>query len=218
MRLYGRGIRRRLAPMLNNDRRRLELAYSLIFTLPGTPVMRYGDEIGMGDDLSLPERYAARTPMQWSAARHGGFSTARRVIRKVIDHPIYGFRSVNVSDQRRDPDSLLNWTERVIRARKECPEISWGKWQILRSGTEQVLAMRYDWEGQTAVFVHNFAAKPCAVRLRVDGPSGGTLVNLLAQSESHADESGRHTIEFEPYGYRWFRAGALNQARPDEPR
>ena len=142
MRLYGRGIRRRLAPMLNNDRRRLELAYSLMFTLPGTPVMRYGDEIGMGDDLSLPERYAARTPMQWSAARHGGFSTARRVIRKVIDHPIYGFRSVNVSDQRRDPDSLLNWTERVIRARKECPEISWGKWQILRSGTEQVLAMR----------------------------------------------------------------------------
>ena len=77
---------------------------------------------------------------------------------------------VNVADQRRDPDSLLNWTERVIRARKECPEISWGDWQILRSGTEQVLAMRYDWEGQTAVFVHNFAAKPCAVRLRVDGP------------------------------------------------
>ena len=212
MRLYGRGIRRRLAPMLNNDRRRLELAYSLMFTLPGTPVMRYGDEIGMGDDLSLPERYAARTPMQWSRDPHGGFSRARRVIRKVIDHPIYGFQSVNVADQRRDPASLLNWTERIIRARKECPEISWGEWQLLRAGTDQVLAMRYDWDSRTGVFVHNFGEKPCAVRLRVDGPLGGTLVNLLAQSESHADESGRHTIELEPYGYRWFRAGALNRA------
>ena len=212
MRLYGRGIRRRLAPMLNNDRRRLELAYSLMFTLPGTPVMRYGDEIGMGDDLSLPERYAARTPMQWSRDPHGGCSRARRVIRKVIDHPIYGFQSVNVADQRRDPASLLNWTERIIRARKECPEISWGEWQLLRAGTDQVLAMRYDWDSRTGVFVHNFGEKPCAVRLRVDGPLGGTLVNLLAQSESHADESGRHTIELEPYGYRWFRAGALNRA------
>jgi maltose alpha-D-glucosyltransferase / alpha-amylase len=216
MRLYGRGIRRRLAPMLNNDRRRLELAYSLMFTLPGTPVMRYGDEIGMGDDLSLPERYAARTPMQWSSDPHGGFSRGRRVIRKVIDHPIYGFRSVNVADQRRDPGSLLNWTERIVRARKECPEISWGDWQVVRSGTQQVLAMRYDWEGQTAVFVHNFAEKPCAVRIRIDGPGGGTLVNLLAQSESHADESGRHTIELEPYGYRWFRAGALNRTQGGE--
>ena len=94
-------------------------------SLPGTPIIRYGDEIGMGDDLSLPERYAARTPMQWSRDRHGGFTTARRPIRRVVGDPIYGYAQVNVADQRRDPNSLLNWTERLIRTRKECPEIGW---------------------------------------------------------------------------------------------
>jgi maltose alpha-D-glucosyltransferase/alpha-amylase len=214
MQLYGRGIRRRLAPMLNNDRRRLELAYSLMFTLPGTPVLRYGDEIGMGDDLSLPERYAARTPMQWSAQKHGGFSTARRIIRKVVDNPIYGYANVNVADQRRDPQSLLNWMERVIRMRRECPEISWGDWTLLNVHTDRVLALRYDWDSRTSVFLHNFSEKPCAVRLHIDAPCGDVLVNLLGQNESHADDSGRHTIDLEPWGYRWFRAGALNVQRP----
>jgi maltose alpha-D-glucosyltransferase/alpha-amylase len=142
MQLYNRGIRRRLAPMMHNDRRRLELAYSLMFTLPGTPVIRYGDEIGMGDDLRLPERYAARTPMQWSPDRHGGFTTARRPIRQLVNDPIYGYKRVNVADQRRDPDSFLNWTERTIRMRKECPEIGWGDWKILPTGTEQVPPQR----------------------------------------------------------------------------
>jgi maltose alpha-D-glucosyltransferase/alpha-amylase len=122
MQLYDRGIRRRLSPMLGNDRRRLELAFSLLFSLPGTPMMQYGDEIGIGDDLRLPERECARTPMQWTSDRHGGFSRARRVVRPVISDPVYGFRKVNVAEQRRDPDSLLNWTERMIRARKECPK------------------------------------------------------------------------------------------------
>jgi maltose alpha-D-glucosyltransferase / alpha-amylase len=210
MQLYGRGIRRRLAPMLNNDRRRLELAYSLMFSLPGTPVMRYGDEIGMGDDLSLPERYAARTPMQWSSEPNGGFSTARRIIRQVVGDPIYGYANVNVADQRRDPHSLLNWMERVIRMRRECPEISWGEWKALNVRNDHVLALRYDWDSRTSVFLHNFDQKPCAVRLHVDAPRGDVLVNLLGQNESHADESGRHTIELEPWGYRWFRAGSLN--------
>ena len=113
MQLYDRGIRRRLAPMLGNDRRRLELAFSLLFSLPGTPMMQYGDEIGIGDDLRLPERECARTPMQWTAEQHGGFSRAQKVVRPVIDDPIYGYQRVNVMAQRRDPDSLLNWTERV---------------------------------------------------------------------------------------------------------
>jgi maltose alpha-D-glucosyltransferase/alpha-amylase len=211
MQLYNRGIRRRLAPMMNNDRRRLELAYSLMFTLPGTPVIRYGDEIGMGDDLGLPERYAARTPMQWSPDRHGGFTTARRPIRRLVNDPIYGYRRVNVADQRRDPDSFLNWTERTIRMRKECPEIGWGDWKILPTGTDQVLAMRYDWDDRTSVFIHNFGDKPCAVRLRVDGPYGDVLTNLLRQERSDADESGRHNIELDAYGYRWFRVGSLDR-------
>jgi maltose alpha-D-glucosyltransferase/alpha-amylase len=116
MQLYDRGIRRRLAPMLGNDRRRLELAFSLLFSLPGTPMMQYGDEIGIGDNLHLPERECARTPMQWTSGRHGGFSRARRIVRPVVNDKVYGYRRVNVADQRRAPQSLLNWTERMIRA------------------------------------------------------------------------------------------------------
>jgi maltose alpha-D-glucosyltransferase/alpha-amylase len=211
MQLYNRGIRRRLAPMLNNDRRRIELANSLMFTLPGTPVLRYGDEIGMGDDLNLPERYAARTPMQWSPHRHGGFTAGRRPIRKVIDDPIYGFKSVNVADQRRDPNSLLNWTERIIRTRKECAEIGWGDWTILGHMPDHVLAMRYDWNDRSTVVLHNFSDQPCAVRLRVEGSDGTTLTNLLSQEACEADDSGRHRIELEPYGYRWMRVGHMER-------
>jgi maltose alpha-D-glucosyltransferase / alpha-amylase len=216
MQLYRRGIRRRLAPMLNNDRRRIELANSLMFTLPGTPVIRYGDEIGMGDDLSLPERYPVRTPMQWSSHRHGGFSSAPRIIRKMVTDPIYGYRRVNVADQRRDPNSMLNWTERIIRTRKECAEISWGEWKILSRLPDSVLGLRYDWNGRSTIVLHNFAGKPCPVRLRVDGPNGDCLVNLLSQAESHADDSGRHLFELEPYGYRWLRVGDLERPIGEE--
>jgi maltose alpha-D-glucosyltransferase/alpha-amylase len=211
MQLYNRGIRRRFAAMMNNDRRRIELAYSLMFTLPGTPIIRYGDEIGMGDDLRLPERYAARTPMQWSSDLNGGFSTSRRVIRHVVDDPIYGYEHVNVADQRRDQNSLLNWMERIIRTRKECPEIGWGEWKLLNTGKDGVLAMRYDWEDHTSIFVHNFQQEPCAIRLRIDGRDTRTIANLLSQESSVADESGRHAIQLEPYGYRWFRVGGLEQ-------
>src|SRR5690606_31990555 len=131
MQIYDRGIRRRIAPMLDNDRQRLELAFSLLFTLPGTPMLQYGDEIGLGDDLSLPERESARTPMQWSPDPQGGFTTSNKPVRPVIADPIYGYQRVNVDKQRRDPHSLLSWMERKIRVRRECPEISWGQWRIL---------------------------------------------------------------------------------------
>src|SRR6185503_19151320 len=118
MQLYGRGIRRRLAPMLGGDRRRIELAYSLVFTLPGTPVLRYGDELGMGDNLELPERNCARTPMQWSTEPHAGFTKSDKPILPVIDKGPYGYEHVNAAEQRRDANSMLNWTERIIRMRK----------------------------------------------------------------------------------------------------
>ena len=167
MQLYDRGIRRRLAPMLGNDRRRLELAFSLLFSLPGTPMMQYGDEIGIGDDLRLPERECARTPMQWTTDRHGGFSRARRVVRPVINDKVYGYSRVNVADQRRDPQSLLNWTERMIRARKECPEISWGNFVVLRTNVPEVLAMRYDWRNTSLVTLHNFSSAKQTVRVKI---------------------------------------------------
>jgi maltose alpha-D-glucosyltransferase/alpha-amylase len=222
MQLYGRGIRRRLAPMLGNDRRRLELAYSLLFALPGTPMLQYGDEIGMGDDLSLPERECARTPMQWTADRHGGFSLADDVVRPVIDDPEYGFRAVNAADQRRDPGSLYNWMGRLIRFRKECPEISWGDLTILSAGAPEVLALRYDWRETALIVLHNFAGEPRTARFRVDAPGGDRLADVYALRESRAGESGEHVIALEPYGHRWFRVGspdnALRRSTRETPR
>jgi maltose alpha-D-glucosyltransferase / alpha-amylase len=214
MLLYNRGIRRRLAPMLGNDRRRLELANSLLFTLPGTPILRYGDEIGMGDNLDLPERYPVRTPMQWSPRPHGGFTTGRRPIRPVIDDEEYGYRRINVADQRRDPNSFLNWTERIIRTRKECPEIGWGDWRLVPRMPEPVLGIRYDWNGRATFALHNFSDRPITVRFGGEGCD--TLVNLLSQECSDADKSGRHTVELEPYGYRWLRAGDTERPITDE--
>lgn len=214
MQLYDRGIRRRFTPMVDNDRRRLELAYSLLFTLPGTPMIQYGDEIGMGDDLSLAERECARTPMQWSADRNGGFSTARRTIRPIISDPIYGYKRVNVETQRRDPHSLLNWIERKIRMRKECPEISWGDWKILKTNADDVLVMEFTWHEHSLIVLHNFADKPRAVRIPVSTAGTLMLVDLLWTNDSRAGEHGHHEIELEPYGYRWFRARGVDRNVP----
>lgn len=211
MQLYNRGIRRRLAPMLQGDRRRLELAYSLMMTLPGTPVIRYGDEIAMGDDLDLPERQPARTPMQWSTEPHGGFSTSDKPVMPVISGGAYGYEHVNVAEQRRDPNSFLNWMERIIRMRKEVPEIGWGDFEIIRPGAPEIFALRYDWRRNSVVVVHNLSGVPCEIRLSVGlpGEEGRRLVNLLSTDHSVADESGKHRILLEPYGYRWYRAGGL---------
>jgi len=214
MQLYNRGIRRRFAPMVNNDRRRIELAYSLLFTLPGTPMLQYGDEIGMGDDLSLPERECARTPMQWSADRHGGFSSGRRTVLPVISDPIYGYKRVNVEAQRRDPHSLLNWMERKIRMRKECPEISWGDWKILETNAADVLVMEYTWRDHSLIVLHNFVDQPRAVRIPVRTAGTQVLVDLLWTNDSRASEHGHHEIELEPYGYRWFRARGIDRNIP----
>jgi maltose alpha-D-glucosyltransferase / alpha-amylase len=211
MQLYHRGIRRRLAPMLDNDRRRIEFAYSLMFALPGTPMIRYGDEIAMGDDLSLPERECGRTPMQWSGEVHGGFSNAERTVRPVIDDPIYGYQRVNVETQRRDHHSMLNWMGRIIRVRRECPEISWGDWKILPTEAREVLVMCYEWDQQLVVAVHNFAAKPRAVVIDCAQVNERLLVNLLDAEDCRADSSGRHCIQLEAYGYRWYRAGGIDR-------
>ena len=212
--LYDRGIRRRFVPMVDNDRRRIELAYSLLFTLPGTPMIQYGDEIGMGDDLSLPERECARTPMQWSADRNGGFSAARRTVLPVISDPIYGYKRVNVEAQRRDPHSLLNWVERKIRMRKECPEISWGDWKILKTNADDVLVMEYTWQDHSLIVLHNFVDKPRAIRIPTSTAGTRMLVDLLWTNDSRANEGGYHEIELEPYGYRWFRARGLDRNVP----
>ena len=212
MQLYDRGIRRRLSPMLGNNRRRLELAFSLLFSLPGTPMMQYGDEIGIGDDLRLPERECARTPMQWTPDRHGGFSRARRVVRPVISDPVYGYRKVNVAEQRRDPNSLLNWTERMIRARKECPEISWGNFVVLRTNVPEVLAIRFDWRNTSLLTLHNFSSAKQNAKIKVDCPNDKLLVEVFDGRHSNAHNDGSHRVAMDGYAWRWFRVGAPDNA------
>jgi len=211
MQLYDRGIRRRLAPMLG-DRRRIELAYSLLFSLPGTPVLRYGDEIGMGENLRLRERMAIRTPMQWSAEHQGGFSSAERTVQPVIQSGLYSTANVNVEQQRRDPESLLRWTARLIRARKECPEIGWGTWQILPTRPAGVLAMQYAWRGTSLVCLHNLGARPVEVTVQPDGEGRAILANVMTDEVSEAGRDGVHSIDLDAFDYRWYRVGGLAYA------
>lgn len=211
MQLYDRGIRRRLAPMLGGDQRRIAMAYSLMFTLPGAPVLRYGEEIGMGDDLSLPERESVRTPMQWSAEQNAGFSKApaERLVRPVIDDDEYGYRTRNVADQRRDKDSLFNKIERMVRTRKVCPEFGWGSWETLKSGEPSVFAQRYEWQGGIVLAIHNLASDGCSVTLDLSDYDAGHLIDLLSDREYKHFDGGEHTIALESYGYRWFRVDGL---------
>jgi maltose alpha-D-glucosyltransferase/alpha-amylase len=203
MQLYGRGIRRRLAPMLG-DPRLVRLAHSLLLSLPGTPVLRYGEEIGMGDDLRLVERNSVRTPMQWSGGPNGGFTTAEKPIRPVIDSGPYGFEHVNVAKQQRDPDSLWRWLTAMIRVRTECPEIGWGECRVVPLRAPGVLALEYRWRGTSVVCVHNLGVQPREVALRLDAPD--RLVCLSEGEDCTADRSGVHRLSLEPWDYRWYRA------------
>jgi maltose alpha-D-glucosyltransferase / alpha-amylase len=207
MQLYGRGIRRRMAPMLNGDRRRLELAVSLLLTLPGTPMLQYGDEIGIWDDLSLPERDCARTAMQWSSDPYGGFSTSNKIVVPIVDDEERGYRRVSVASQRRDPNSLLNWTERRIRARKELPEIAWGDCTVLDCDPPSVLALRYVWRNSGLVVLHNFSEREQTARFDVGTDDGDALFDVFDEDHSRAGASGRHQIALKPYAHKWYRVG-----------
>jgi maltose alpha-D-glucosyltransferase/alpha-amylase len=208
MQLYNRGIRRRLAPMLRNDVRRIALAYSMMFTLPGTPVLRYGEEIGMGDLLSLPEREAIRTPMQWSDEPNAGFSTAPsgNLVRPVISDGEYGYERVNVERQRHDPHSLLNRIERMIRLRKEHPEFGFGQCKVLDFPDPAVFALCASWEDSTTIAVHNLADRPATVRIEVPDDNASHLLDTLAGDHFERRRDGTAEVTLEPYGFRWLRA------------
>jgi maltose alpha-D-glucosyltransferase/alpha-amylase len=213
MQLYGRGIRRRLAPMLG-DREHEELAYSAMFSFPGTPVIRFGDELRMGDDLSLEQRDAVRTPMQWANERNGGFTTADEPVHPVIDQGVWGYQHVNVAAQRRDPKSFLNWMARMIRLRKECPEIGLGRCSVLDVRSRYVLALRFDWRGNTVVTLHNFDERPHEACLRLHDERR-RLSDLLAAQELEARDDGSFAIALDALDYRWFRCGGLDYAARD---
>jgi maltose alpha-D-glucosyltransferase/alpha-amylase len=207
MQLYGRGIRRRLAPMLNNDRRRLELAYALQFSLRGTPVLRYGEEIGMGDDLSLKGRDSIRTPMQWSLLPNGGFSTAEpdRLVRPVVSTGEYGYQKVNVTSQRHDPNSLLSWFERMIRTLREAPEVGSGTCtHVDLPAPHGVLVHRADGVTGTMLFVHNLGEHDATVDLSSLAKEAEYPNDVLADRE-YGDLGKLDAVAVGGYGYRWIR-------------
>ena len=206
MQIYDRGIRRRLAPMLEGDRRRIKLANSLMFTLPGTPVIYYGEEIGMGDDLSQPERNSVRTPMQWSPERNADFSDAPagELIRPVINQGDYSFEKVNVAQEQRAEDSLLSWMRKAISVRRQYPEFGYGDFELIETGDSRVFAHRCTWNGKTVIAVHNFGEGKATLKLNLDSNVAG-IIDVMADHEYTPIDDGSHEIELDAYGYRWFR-------------
>jgi len=207
MQIYGRGLVRRLPPMLDGDPRRIRMVYSLLFSLPGTPVLFYGEEIGMGENLEAEGRNAVRTPMQWTAGKNAGFSQARksRLAAPVVTG---GFspEHVNVADQRRDPDSLLSFMKLLIRRYRECPELGWGRFDVLDQPHPSVLAHSCTWDDGCLVAVHNLGPEPRSVPLQLDeDPATARLVNLLGQEDADLDDKGRVELQLEGYDYRWLR-------------
>jgi maltose alpha-D-glucosyltransferase/alpha-amylase len=206
MQAYERGVRRRLAPMLEGDARRIKLAFSLMFALPGTPVIWYGDEIGMGDDLSLPERNSVRTPMQWADEPNAGFSTAppKQLVRPVVSRGAFRSRDVNVAAQRDLDGTVMHTVQRLVRTRRSCPEVGWGTCRVIETDETSVLALRYDWRGQTLLILHNLADTNAEVKIELDGAE--RLKPLFCNRDERVFLDPGKPIPLDPYGFRWFRA------------
>jgi glycosidase len=194
--------------MLDGDPRRIRMVYSLLFSLPGTPVLFYGEEIGMGENLDIEGRLAVRTPMQWTDQRNGGFSDAAPSrLRRPVVTGAFGPEHVNVARQRQDPDSLLSFIALLIRRYRESPELGWADFRILDQPHRHILAHECAWDDRRLVAVHNLGPDSCTVPLVLDDcDSGHRLVDLLQNmSAIDLDDHGRSEIALEGYGYRWLR-------------
>ena len=207
MQLYGRGLRRRLPTMLGGDDQHVRMAYSLMFAMPGTPTLFYGEEIGMGENLAVDGRLAVRTPMQWDSDPAGGFTSAPA---DAATRPFpEGDRApahINVAGQRTDPESLLNWFERLIRLRKDLPEIGFGEHRVLDAGDDALLALRCDWGGRTVVTVHNLAKRKAKATLELDGVGdGAALRDVIGTTDPIPVRDGTAKVDLAAHGYRWFR-------------
>lgn len=200
------GIRRRLAPLLGDDRNKSELLASLLFTMPGTPVLYYGDEIGMGDNIYLGDRDGVRTPMQWSPDRNGGFSRAdpARLYLPAIQDPIYGFNSVNVESQLASPASLLNWTRRMVAIRRNHRALSRGALRFLYPSNRKVLAYLRETEDERILCVCNVSRSPQAVELDLSEMRGATLLELTGGSAFPQIGALPYLLTLPGYGFYWF--------------
>jgi len=213
------GIRRRLAPLLDNDRARLELAYSLLLTLPGSPVLYYGDEIGMGDNIWLHDRDGLRTPMQWSAGLNAGFSTAsaEALYAPLIDDEVFGYRRVNVQAQRADPDSLLNRLRAMIRARKGHPAFGRGAIRFLELPNPAVLAYLRSHDDETILVINNLSPEPQTVALDLSAWAGARPRDLFGGPALPSVNAAAYPLTLGRYQYRWLRLPSLSGQGQGEP-
>ena len=201
------GIRRRLAPLMERDRRRMELINSLLLSMPGTPVIYYGDELGMGDNIHLGDRDGVRTPMQWSSDRNGGFSRAdpEQLVLPPLMGSLYGFDAVNVEAQTRDPHSLLNWTRRMLATRRSTHAFGRGSIRFLKPSNRKVLAYLRELEGEPPILcVANLSRAPQAVELDLSEFAGRVPLEMTADSAFPAIGQLTYLLTFPPYGFLWF--------------
>ncbi|WP_206934868.1 maltose alpha-D-glucosyltransferase [Roseococcus thiosulfatophilus] len=209
------GIRRRLAPLLQRDRRRIELMNGLLLSMPGTPVIYYGDEIGMGDNIFLRDRDGVRTPMQWSPDRNGGFSRAdpAALVLPPLQDPMYGFQAVNVEMQARDPHSLLNWMRRMLAVRKRSQAFGRGGMRLLYPANRKVLAYVREHEEDTILCVFNLSRSAQAVELDLSALAGRVPVEMLGGTSFPPVGQLPYLLTLPPYGFYWFVLAA-DQALP----
>lgn len=202
--------------MLGGDGRRIRMVYSLLFALPGTPVLFYGEEIGMGENLDAPGRLAVRTSMQWSGTSpNAGFSNADadRLFAPVVEGD-FGPEQVNVEAQRTDPDSLLSFMTRLAHRYRECPELGWGDADVIDQPNPAVLLLVHQWDDSGMITMHNFSDQDAEVELALDWvPRGTRLADLLDDHDVELDEDSAVTVPLEGYGFRWLRI-----ATPDDRR
>ena len=218
-RVYGRGITRRLPPILGGDPRRIRMVYSLMFSLPGTPVLFYGEEIGMGENVDVPGRGSVRTPMQWTDGKNGGFSRAA-ASRLVAPQPMDGYSPthVNVQQQRNDPDSLLQFIRHLIARYRVSPEIGWGELVLLDSDAPGVLAHGVRSDTGRMIALHNFTEVAVRVTARLtrdlgEIQEGTVLLDLHGPDRIPLDPDGRIELELAPYGFRWLRLSPPGDTR-----
>ena len=200
------GIRRRLAPLLENNRRRIELLHSILLSFPGTPVIYYGDEIGMGDNIYLGDRHGVRTPMQWSADRNGGFSRANpsRLSSPVIMDPVFGYEAVNVEAQRDDPSSLLNWMRQMIKLRRVFKVFGRGSIEFLSPSNPKIVAYVRRHEDERVLCVANLSRFAQPVSLDLPQLQGVTPIEMLGYVEFPKIGAGPYCLSLGPYGFFWF--------------
>ncbi|HDZ71630.1 MAG TPA: maltose alpha-D-glucosyltransferase [Aurantimonas coralicida] len=200
------GIRRRLAPLMGNDRRKVELLNALLMSMPGTPTIYYGDEIGMGDNYYLGDRDGVRTPMQWSADRNGGFSRAdpQRLYLPVIQDPVYGYQAVNVEAQSNNPSSQLNWMRRLIQVRRTKEAFGRGEITFLYPSNRKILAYLREYGGERILCVANLSSSAQAVELDLSTHAGATPVEMLGLSVFPTVGSGSYVLTLPAYGFFWF--------------